>query len=103
MLLLAPSVLRLGRLAGSRSVDAVATVTAIAAIVAGVANLLEDGLGMKGLGASYVADARSSRPSPRCTLSGNTDQGRDVRERSVMDVARDRQARWHRSGAAGRT
>lgn len=55
LLLLAPSVLLLGRLAGSRSVDAVATVTAIAAIVAGVANLLEDGLGIKDLGAFYVA------------------------------------------------
>ena len=55
LLLLAPSVLLLGRLAESRSVDAVAAVTAIAAIVAGVANLLEDGLGMKGFGVVYVA------------------------------------------------
>ena len=55
LILLAPSVLLLGRLAGSRSVDAVATVTAIAAIVAGVANLLEDGLGMTHLGVFYVA------------------------------------------------
>lgn len=54
LILLAPSVLSLARLAGSRSVDAIATVSAIATVVAGVANLLEDGLGMKFFGAFYL-------------------------------------------------
>jgi hypothetical protein len=54
LLLLTPSALLLGRLASSRTVMAVATVVAIGALVAGLANAIEDGLGVKALGTFYV-------------------------------------------------
>ena len=45
-LLLAPSVLLIARLSGSRAVTLVAAVSAVGAILAGVANALEDGFGV---------------------------------------------------------
>jgi hypothetical protein len=54
LLLLGPSVLALARLTPSRSTMAAAVVIAIGAIAAGVANALEDGLGVKAMGTLYV-------------------------------------------------
>lgn len=54
LLLFAPSVLLLGRLASSRPVTTVAMVASIGALVAGLANALEDGFGVKALGTFYV-------------------------------------------------
>lgn len=53
-LLMAPSVLLLGRLASSRQVMTVAAVVAIGALLAGGANAIEDGFGVKSLGTLYV-------------------------------------------------
>lgn len=54
LLLLAPSVLLLGRLASSRESMIAATVVASGAVVAGVANAVEDGLGVEAVGVLYV-------------------------------------------------
>jgi hypothetical protein len=54
LLLFALSLLLLGRLASSRQVMTVATVGAIGALVAGLANAIEDGFGVKALGTLYV-------------------------------------------------
>jgi hypothetical protein len=53
-LLMAPSVLLLGRLASSRRVLTAATVVAIGAVLAGGANAVEDGFGVTSLGTLYV-------------------------------------------------
>jgi hypothetical protein len=53
-LLLAATTILLGRLTGTPQVLAVATVVAIGAVAAGVANAFEDGLGIKSLGTIYV-------------------------------------------------
>jgi len=53
-LLMAPSVPLLGRLASSRRVMTVAAVIAIGALLAGGANAIEDGFGVKSLGTLYV-------------------------------------------------
>ena len=53
-LLLAPSVILLARLAASRQVMAIAGVVAVAALCAGVANAVEDGLGAKAWGTLYI-------------------------------------------------
>lgn len=53
-LLLAPSMLLLGRLASSRRVMTVAAVVATGALLAGGANAIEDGFGVKALGTLYV-------------------------------------------------
>lgn len=55
LLLLAPSVLLLGRLAPSSKVMITAAVVAVGALIAGLANGIEDGLGVEGLGVAYVA------------------------------------------------
>ncbi len=55
LLLLAPAVLLMSRLAPHPPVTAVARVVAAGAVVAGVANGLEDGLGVNWLGIFYVA------------------------------------------------
>ncbi len=54
LLLLAPTVLFIGRLASTGSVMAVAAVVAIGAATAGGANAIEDGFGVKALGTLYV-------------------------------------------------
>lgn len=54
LLLFAPAVLLLGRIAASRSVTTTATVVAIGAVLAGGANALEDGFGVQQLGTLYV-------------------------------------------------
>jgi hypothetical protein len=53
-LLMAPSVLLIGRLAPTRPVLACASIVAIGAVLAGVANALEDGFEMGSLGTAYV-------------------------------------------------
>lgn len=53
-LLMAPSVLLMARLAPTRLVLTCAAIVAAAAVVAGAANALEDGLGMRSLGSAYV-------------------------------------------------
>ncbi|MEK6721743.1 MAG: hypothetical protein AABZ33_13900 [Chloroflexota bacterium] len=53
-LTLAPAVILLARLVPARPVRAVAVVVAIAALLAGVANGIEDGLGVKSWGTFYV-------------------------------------------------
>lgn len=53
-LLTAPSVLLLGRLASPRQAMTVAAVVAIGALLAGGANAIEDGFGVKALGTLYV-------------------------------------------------
>lgn len=53
-LLIAPAVVLLGRLAPSRQVMTAATVVAIAAVLTGAANAMEDGLGAEGWGSLYV-------------------------------------------------
>jgi hypothetical protein len=55
LLLLVPAVLLIGRLAPGTSVTAVARIVASGAVVAGVANGLEDGLGVSSMGMLYVA------------------------------------------------
>lgn len=57
LLLLAPSLVWLGAVTESRPVITVAVVVAIAAVAAGVANAVEDGLGIKALGTVYVLGA----------------------------------------------
>lgn len=54
LILLAASALLLGRLAPTSKVMIAATVVATGALVAGLANGIEDGLGVKGLGVVYV-------------------------------------------------
>jgi hypothetical protein len=54
---LAASVLLLGRVVGRRDVIVVSAVVAIAAVATGVANLIEDGLGIKTWGTVYVIGA----------------------------------------------
>lgn len=54
LVLLAPSVLLMARLAPTRLVVTCATIVAIGAVSGGVANALEDGLGMPSLGTLYV-------------------------------------------------
>jgi hypothetical protein len=54
LLLLAPSVLLLGRLAPSSKVMITATIVALGALVAGLANGIEDGLGVEQLGTAYI-------------------------------------------------
>ena len=53
-LTLGPAVILLGRLVPARPVRAVAAVVAIAALLAGVANGIEDGFGVKSWGTFYV-------------------------------------------------
>lgn len=54
-LLLAPSVVLLARLTSARGAIVISVVCAVAAIVAGSANGLEDGLGLRPFGIAYVA------------------------------------------------
>jgi hypothetical protein len=56
-LLLAPTVILLGRLTLSHQLTAMTSVIAIGAVAAGVANAFEDGLGIKALGTIYVLGA----------------------------------------------
>lgn len=56
-LLLAPTVILLGRLTLSHQLMAMASVIAIGAVAAGVANAFEDGLGIRALGTIYVLGA----------------------------------------------
>jgi hypothetical protein len=53
-LMLAASVLLLGRLVGSREVTVATTIVAAGAIAAGVANGIEDGIGVSWFGTLYV-------------------------------------------------
>ncbi len=53
-LLMAPSLLSIGRSASSRRAMAVAVVASIGALIAGGANALEDGFGISSMGAWYV-------------------------------------------------
>ena len=54
LLLLAPAVLLLARLTPSRSVASAGAAVAVGVLVAGSANALEDGFGMKAMGMAYV-------------------------------------------------
>ena len=54
LLLFAPSILLLAGLASSRTATAVAVVSAFGAVVAGIANALEDGFGLQIGGTPYV-------------------------------------------------
>jgi hypothetical protein len=54
LIMLAPSALLLGRLAPTARVMITATVVAAGALVAGLANGIEDGLGLNGFGVVYV-------------------------------------------------
>jgi hypothetical protein len=53
-LMFVPSVLLLGRLASSRKVMVVATIFALGAVMAGSANAIEDGFGVRAFGAVYL-------------------------------------------------
>ena len=53
-LTLAPAAILLGRLVPARPVRVVATIVAVAALLAGVANGIEDGFGVKSWGTFYV-------------------------------------------------
>jgi hypothetical protein len=53
-LLLAPAIVLVGSLAPRRSVFAVAGVIALGAVVAGIANAIEDGVGIRSWGTPYV-------------------------------------------------
>jgi hypothetical protein len=53
-LLMAPSVLLMGRLVPTRPILGCAAIVAIGAVLAGTANALEDGFGMGSLGTAYV-------------------------------------------------